>query len=52
MKVKCQNAKWDCVLAHVLRYMKQNCISENQLTLNWTAEYTGISNVNMLLPMG
>jgi hypothetical protein len=38
MKVNCQNAKWGCVLAHVWRYIKQNYISEDQLTLNWKSK--------------
>jgi len=26
---------WGCVLAHLSRYITQNCISVDQLTLNW-----------------
>jgi hypothetical protein len=35
IEFKCQNATWCCVLPHVLRYITPNCISKDQLTLNW-----------------
>jgi hypothetical protein len=33
-----QKAMWGCVLAHLSRYITQNCISVDQLTLNWKSE--------------
>jgi len=30
-----QKTMWGCVLAHLSRYITPNCISMDQLTLNW-----------------
>jgi hypothetical protein len=32
-----------CVLAHVLRYITPNCISEAQSTVKWKVEHTNLS---------
>jgi hypothetical protein len=37
MEFKCPEAMWGCVPAHLLRYITPNCISEDQLTLNWNS---------------
>jgi hypothetical protein len=42
--IKCvQNSTWGCVVASVLRHTTPNCMSEDQLTLNWKAGDRDIS---------